>query len=107
MNSDNWKECERNVQLYKELNGKHIDVECGRNKSNSSFSITWDQAPQWGKKAKNRVAMHRETVDNAFQLPRLCDTTFAHPWGGGGGEGGDSDKVVFMLEDKVKLLLEK
>ena len=31
MNSDNWKECERNVQLYKELNAKHIDVECGRN----------------------------------------------------------------------------
>ena len=32
MNSDNWKECERNVQLYKELNAKHIDTECGRNK---------------------------------------------------------------------------
>ena len=31
MNSDNWKECERNVQLYKELNAKHIDVERGRN----------------------------------------------------------------------------
>ena len=31
MNSDNWKEYERNVQLFKELNTKHIDVECGRN----------------------------------------------------------------------------
>ena len=31
MNSDNWKECERNVQLYKELNAKHIDVERSRN----------------------------------------------------------------------------
>ena len=31
MNSDNWKECERNVQLCKELNAEHIDVECGRN----------------------------------------------------------------------------
>ena len=50
------------------------------------------------------VAMHRETVDNAFQLPRLCDTIFTHPWGGAGGGGG---KVIFMLEDKVRLLLEK
>ena len=49
------------------------------------------------------VAMHRETVDNAFQLPRLCDTIFTHPWGGAGGGG----KVIFMLEDKVRLLLEK
>ena len=31
MNSDNRKECERNVQLYKELNAKHTDVERGRN----------------------------------------------------------------------------
>ena len=44
MNSDNWKECERNVQLYKELNTKHIDVECGgNNRVRTGLKSPWIQ----------------------------------------------------------------